>query len=80
MQDYEKSVLPRTKKQILLNNFLGGVSWGIGSALGAALLVLILGYVISKINIIPVVGSFVADVQQVAQQKQPPRPTPTTTR
>ncbi len=69
-----------TRKQIFLNNFLGGIAWGVGSALGAALLVIILGYALSKINIIPAVGSFVAEIQQAVQQKQIPQATPTTTR
>lgn len=77
MQNYEKNLRQITKKQIFFNNFLGGVAWGIGSALGAAIFVLILGYMFSKINIIPVVGSFVAQVQEVVQQKQTPQPAPT---
>ncbi len=77
MQNYEKNLRQITKRQIFFNNFLGGVAWGIGSALGAAIFVLILGYMFSKINIIPVVGSFVAQVQEVVQQKQTPQPAPT---
>lgn len=66
-----------SKRLIVWNNFIGGFSWGIGSALGAALLVFILGFILAKINIVPFVGHFVAQVEQVVQQKNASTPTPT---
>lgn len=79
MQPHEKHVTTMTKKQIFLNNFLAGIAWGVGSALGAAVLVFIFGFALAKINVVPVIGSFVADIQKAVEQKQTPTPTPTPT-
>lgn len=66
-----------TKKQIFANNFLGGVAWGFGSAIGAVILFTILGFILAKINLLPFIGSFVAQIQQVAKQQQINSPKPT---
>lgn len=79
MQPHEKHLAPMTRKQIFLNNFLAGIAWGVGSALGAAVLVFILGFALAKINVVPIIGSFFADIQQAIEQKQAPGPTPTPT-
>lgn len=36
-----------SKKQIMMANFLGGLSWGFGTVVGASVVVAILGYVLS---------------------------------
>lgn len=51
-------------KKIIINNFVGGMFWGVGLTLGAAVLIAIFGYTLSKVNYIPIVGTFVGEVQQ----------------
>lgn len=65
-EDVEKRL---SKKAIIWRNFIGGFSWGIGSALGAALLVTVLGLFLAKINFVKMVGNFVASVNTVVEQK-----------
>jgi len=60
-----------SKKGIILNNFLGGMAWGVGSALGAALLVAVLGIILTKINLVPMVGTFVSEVNSFAEKHKP---------
>ncbi len=56
------------KKDIIVNNFIGGLFWGIGSALGAALLVTVLGIILTKINVVPLVGTFVSEVNTFVEK------------
>ena len=55
-------------RKIIINNFVGGMCWGVGLTLGAAFLVAIIGYTLSKINYIPIVGTFVGNVMQFVEE------------
>lgn len=58
-------------KQIVMNNFLGGIAWALGISLGASLILAILGFVFSKVNLIPLVGTFVIEVNKfIAENSQ----------
>ncbi len=39
------------KKDIILGNFLGGLFWGIGSVIGATIVVAIIGLILSNLGI-----------------------------
>ncbi len=52
----------RSKKSIIFNNFLGGLSWAVGATVGLAIIVAILTYVLKNVNIAPVVGDFISAV------------------
>jgi hypothetical protein len=61
LQPYERSS-KLSKTEIISNNFLGGVSWGLGATVGLALFFIILGYISKEIHLVPVVGSFVSQI------------------
>jgi hypothetical protein len=61
----------RSRKQIFVNNFLGGIAWALGATIGLALIVTILTLILKNISLIPVVGSFVADIIKFVIQKNP---------
>jgi len=48
--------------KILLNNFLGGIVWSFGVWVGTAIIAVIIIYFISKVDFVPLVGNFLADV------------------
>jgi hypothetical protein len=51
------------KRDILVRNFMGGVAWGVGSVVGATLIVaLVLGGLRSIGFFVPFVGDFVTQV------------------
>lgn len=54
---------------IFVNNFIGGVAWGLGATVGLSIVVTLLGFIFTKINLIPFVGTFVADIMQFVAQK-----------
>lgn len=67
MQPYEKVTM--NKRHIIINNFIGGISWGLGATLGLAIVLTVLGFILSKMNWIPVVGDFVTKVSVYVSQK-----------
>lgn len=60
MEPQEK--IYREKKQIFVNNFIGGVAWGLGATVGLSIFVAILSLILNKINLIPVIGDFVSQI------------------
>lgn len=55
-------------KRILLNNFLGGIAWALGISIGASLVLAIIGFIFGKINLIPMVGNFIIEVNKFIQE------------
>lgn len=69
MEHYEKVLMSR--KQIIVNNFLGGISWGLGATVGLSIVLAILGFLFSHINLVPIVGDFVSEVTLEVTKKVP---------
>ncbi|OGH02527.1 MAG: hypothetical protein A2798_02720 [Candidatus Levybacteria bacterium RIFCSPHIGHO2_01_FULL_37_17] len=63
--------LHKNKKEIFINNFIGGISWGLGATVGLAVVLTTLGIIIKNVNLVPFVGSFVADVIKFVLSKNP---------
>lgn len=64
----------KTKRQIVADNFLGGIAWSFGTIVGFALLAVAVGFFISRINLIPIIGNWIAQILNDATGKiQPPQ-------
>ncbi len=50
-QPFEKSSLRLSKKEIIFNNILGGMSWALGATVGLGLIFTILGLIAKNVNI-----------------------------
>lgn len=61
----------RPKKQIFINNLIGGIAWGFGATIGLTLLFALLGLVLANVNLIPIVGSFVSETLKFVLQNNP---------
>ena len=74
MDDKEKIIEKRyievnaSKKDRFMIGLLGGLGWGIGITIGTATILAILGFTVSKINFIPIIGHFSAEIIKAAQQ------------
>lgn len=60
--------LPR----MLFNNFIGGIAWSVGVWIGTTVIIAFAVFVISKINLIPLVGNFVAEVTKYVERTNSP--------
>lgn len=65
------NVIVLSKKRIMFNNFLGGISWAIGTFVGLLIVVLIVGSIFSRINLIPIFGNFLSQVVNEAVKNNP---------
>jgi hypothetical protein len=50
--------------KMLLHNFLGGVAWGLGTLIGVGIILAIFGFIISKIDLIPILGSWIVSISE----------------
>jgi len=60
-QPFEKAS-KLSKKEIIFNNFFGGVAWALGATVGLSFIFILLGIIAKEVNLVPVVGSFVSQV------------------
>ena len=60
MQKYEE--IKRDKKDIIINNFIGGIAWALGATIGLSIIIAILGIILKQIDIVPFIGTFIIQV------------------
>lgn len=53
-----------SKKQIILNNFIGGIAWAVGTVVGASIVVGTIIWILHSINWLPGVGPVVDQVTE----------------
>ena len=53
--------------RIIINNFFGGLAWGVGTVLGATVIVGLIVLVLSKLNSVPIIGDFFSGILQQIQ-------------
>ncbi len=64
----------KTKKQIVVDNFIGGIAWSLGTIVGFALLAIVIGFLISRINLVPIIGDWAAQIfNHMTTKIQPPQ-------
>ena len=61
-QPYQKVNQKFSFKEIVWNNFIGGIAWGLGATVGISLIFALLGILAKSIDLVPLVGSFTSDV------------------
>lgn len=59
------------RKEIFTNNFIGGIAWALGATIGGAIILAIIGFILSKVDLIPVVGDLVSKIAAYVSQNNP---------
>jgi hypothetical protein len=57
----------KSRKDLIVDNFLGGIAWGVGSAVGALFLLSLLSYILTKLQYVPFVGEVVKTIGEQIQ-------------
>ncbi len=71
-ENFQKIDRPLWK--MMLFNFLGGISWGLGVLIGTTLLVAVAAFFLNKkIDLVPILGRFMAEVLKSAQNNLVPQ-------
>lgn len=60
-QKFER-VYEKSKKRIIINNFIGGIAWGVGSVIGATIIIGSISYIFVKTQRIPIIGDLMKNV------------------
>lgn len=58
------------KRDIVARNFLGGISWGVGSVVGATIVVAITLGVLRAAGFIPFIGDFVTQIVDYVESQR----------
>ncbi len=53
------------KRKIIVNNFIGGISWGLGATIGVTIIVGIITYILRVINLVPFLGDVATQVTTI---------------
>lgn len=61
----------QSRKNLIINNFFGGLAWALGATIGLAIIIALLGLILKNINLVPFVGNFVADIINFIIDKRP---------
>ncbi|HVZ58200.1 MAG TPA: DUF5665 domain-containing protein [Patescibacteria group bacterium] len=61
-QNFEQASFRYTLKQIIRNNFIGGIFWALGATVGISLVIALLTLLSHYVNFIPFIGGFAAEV------------------
>ena len=57
------------KRDIILGNFLGGLAWGLGSVLGASIIVAALLGILGSVNFVPGVGDITNQINHTVNSR-----------
>lgn len=63
------NAINKSKKEIMLNNFLGGISWAVGTAVGASLIVGLITLVLTQLKNVDIIGPIIETVMEKVEEK-----------
>jgi len=52
----------KSKWRLFVDNLVGGIGWGIGGVLGVGLVLVVVGFLVGRVQAIPYVGEFVYNI------------------
>ncbi len=61
----------RGRKRMMLNNFLGGIAWSFGTLIGGIIIFTIIGLILKRVDLVPIIGAWLRDILQETFKNQP---------
>ncbi|MBI2022609.1 hypothetical protein HYS97_02050 [Candidatus Daviesbacteria bacterium] len=61
-----------SNRKIIWKNLLGGIAWGVGSVIGATLVVALVLSILRTIGFVPVIGDFVSQIVDYVESRRFP--------
>lgn len=61
IQDKSQTIY-KSGKQLVIDNFIAGIAWGLGSVIGATLVFAVLGFVLSQTQELPFIGQIIENI------------------
>lgn len=65
-----------SKFRQFLSHLMGGIAWGMGTSIGIIIGLSVFAFIITRINLIPIIGSWLAQVLEFAIVEVSKRPLP----
>jgi len=69
LQQYVRAVL--NVRRIAWVSFLSGILNGLGAVIGATLILALVVYVLSRLEVVPHIGRFISEIVKIVQQQKP---------
>lgn len=57
-------------RHIIAKNFVGGLMWGLGSVLGATIVVSVLAGTLKKLDFIPIIADWIVQIQSRVENRE----------
>lgn len=54
----------RGKGELMLANLLGGLAWGVGSVLGATIIVAVILFLLNALGGLPIIGDYITNIAE----------------
>ena len=67
----QPNITPIRKRNVLMNNFMGGIAWGMGATIGVSIILASMAFLVKLIEPVPVVGEFVTNVYEYVMANDP---------
>lgn len=69
LQQYVRALL--SLRRIAWVSFFSGILSGLGTAIGATVVLALLLYILSRLEVVPHIGRFISEIVKIVQQQKP---------
>ena len=69
LQQYIRALL--NTRRIAWMSFLSGILSGLGAVIGATVVLTLLVYILSRLEVLPHIGKFIAEIVKIVKQQKP---------
>ena len=64
IKDLNKNIIRLTNRQSFARSFFNGILSGLGSVIGATIVVAVLAFMLSNVQLIPVIGEWISQITE----------------